>query len=204
MKRIIVIALAIIALLAMTVPAMAYDTSVTIGSSGTNPIMKCKWEQEPDNNIYAADGVTNLNKNNVNHLESGDTPHTIYPDPWSQFLPPGIYGAMKLIQYYAVVENLNNGSIGNVFALVFHPIGSPAPYGTYNGTVPSPGARGVDGSLTNLFKYKVSYNMVGNGQSGNPNYNATVIDTFNAALAAHLISLTRAHSPPFSPTSSVM
>jgi hypothetical protein len=168
-------------------------TNVTIGSGTTQPVLKCKWEQEPDNNIYDEAGV-NLNLNNVNYLESGDTLHLDYPGQpgndshgWSQFNPPLMQNTQKLIEYYTVVKKLNNGTIGNVFALVFHPVGSPAPYGTYAGTVPSPGARGVDGSQAYLFKYKVSYAKVGNGQLGNPDYDSTVIATFNAAADAHLI-----------------
>ena len=149
---IIGIVMAIIAVLAMSVPAMAttpdpntVNTSVTIGGGGNEkPVIKVKWEQEPDNNIYAADGVTNLNTGNCNLLESGDTIHAVHPDAnKSQFNPPVIKGAKKLIQYYAVVQKVGNGSIGAVFAYVFHPAGSPAPYndGSYNGLPPDPQGR---------------------------------------------------------------
>jgi len=174
----------------MSVPALAdssVGTSVTIGSSGSTPVVKCKWEQEPDNNIYDEAGV-NQNLNNVNFLESGDTIHAVYPDRTkTQINPPLIQNTKKLVQYYAVVQNLSNGTIGNVFALVFHPTASPAPYNNFTGNVPSPGARGNSESAANLFKYKVSYSLIGTAQIGGALYNASVLSTFQNAYNANLI-----------------
>ena len=126
-------------------------------------MVKCVWEQEPDNNLtYPPCDITAPAV--VNNLESGDVNHTLYPtvsDPhaYSQFNPPMHKGATKTIQYFAVVTDAEDmGAVANVFALVFHPVNSPAPYGTYTGTVPDPGA---DPTLAARFKYKIEFTDLG-------------------------------------------
>jgi hypothetical protein len=192
MKRLLGILFAIILVFALAVPVMAstdVGTTVTIGGGGDTPVVKCKWEQEPDNNITLDYGATYLT-GILNHLESGDTLHTQYPaavPSYSQFNPPMIKNAQKLIEYFAVVPTLNVGSIQAVFALVFHPLNSPAPYNSSVVTVPDPGPRTAAGETIGLFKYKVEYSLVGNSQPGNANYNATVASTVQTASDAHLI-----------------
>lgn len=195
MKKLLGVVFAVVLVLALAVPAMAatstqVGTSVTIGGGGDTPVVKCKWEQEPDNNITLDGGVTYLTSATPNYLESGDTSHMLYPatsTSYSQFNPPMIKNSDKLINYFAVVPNLNVGAIQAVFALVFHPTNAPAPYNASTATVPDPGVRAGTGETQGLFKYKVEYSMIGNSQTGNANYNATVLSTLNAAYNAHLI-----------------
>jgi hypothetical protein len=152
MKRLIAIfglIAAIATVLAMAIPVGAYTTSVSIGSGtgggDTAPVVKCKWEQ--DTSVW---------------LEDGDKTHVLYPntDPaYSQFNPPMSYNTTKTINYFAVVTDAEDmGAVANVFALVFHPVNSPAPYGTYTGTVPDPGA---DPTLAARFKYKIEFTDLG-------------------------------------------
>jgi hypothetical protein len=69
------------------------------------------------------------------------------------------------------------GSVASVFALVFHPVNSPAPYGTFTGSVPDPDSAI---SIANLFKYKVEFTKLGHG--------AAEIAQVIAAYNAHLIT----------------
>lgn len=104
---------------------------------------------------------------------------------YSQFNPPGIKGAMKLIYYYAIVKKTPD--IGSVFALVWHPENAPAPYNGSTETIPSPG-HSTNASLTcGFFKYKIDYAMVGHNHVGEAGYDATVAPLFEAAVAAHLV-----------------
>lgn len=105
MKKIWSIVIAVIAVVAMSVPAVAanIDTSVTVqtGGLGGPPIVKCKWEG-PD---------------------TGDTGHVI---PLTQLLPPVSYGGTVPIRFWAVVtdpEGLLN--VANVYVDVYHPAGPP-------------------------------------------------------------------------------
>jgi hypothetical protein len=199
-KMFLSLSLTILMLLVMTGPVMAngllpgIGTSVTIGGGGDTPVVKCKWEQEPDNNITLADGTKPTNI--INNLESGDTSHSQYPGAsgsnnstsYSQFNPPMAKGATKEIDYYAIVPKLNIGTIQAVFALVFHPVGVPAPYNNFwnnpTHSIPDPGA---STALAPYFKYKIEYSIVGNLQTGNINYNSAVASLFSNAYSAHLI-----------------
>jgi hypothetical protein len=134
LKRILAIAIAIIAILALTVPAFAdigTSVNVTSGSDPNNaPVVKCKWEAEP-------------NANEQYTYESGDPSHVT---AGTQILPPMVKCATKPIDYYAVVSDPNGlADIDQVFAYVYHPVGSPAPYNA----VVAPGGE--------YFKYKVEY-----------------------------------------------
>ena len=124
MKRIIAVFIAIFAILALTVPAAAYDTVANVATgSGDPPIIKCKWEQEPDNSIILPDGSKT---GGAMHLESGDPDHST---PGMQILPPLAKCATKDIQYYAVVTDpQGTNTVTNVFAIVYHPPESPPPY----------------------------------------------------------------------------
>jgi len=131
-KKLIVIVIAIIALLAVSAPAMAaVDTSVNISTGGGSiPVVKCKWEQEP-----------------ITSLESGDPSHLAVG---TQINPPLVHLATKPIQYYAVVTDVEEGgNVLQVYSYVYHPADSPAPY---NADV-APGGP--------YFKYKVEYVKVG-------------------------------------------
>lgn len=136
MKKLIAIVIAIVAILAMTVPAMASTTSgtgVTISLGVNPPIIKCKWEQEPVASVPV--------------LESGDPGHIT---PGTQINPPLVHLATKPIEYYAVItDEEEGGNILQAFAYVFHPNGSPAPY---NADV-APGGP--------YFKYKVVFTNLG-------------------------------------------
>jgi len=145
MKKLIAIVIAIIAVLAMTVPVMAADTSAGTGvtiSLGTNPpIIKCKWEQEP-----------------ITELESGDPSHLT---PFTQINPPLVHMATKPIEYFAVItDEEEGGNILQAFAYVFHPDGSPAPY---NADV-APGGP--------YFKYKVVFTNLGHDAAAIAKVNA--------------------------------
>lgn len=118
MKNALVVIFAIIAILAMAVPAMAADvgvgTSVNVSTGGGDiPVVKCKWEQQPV--AVCA------------NLEDGDPSHLT---PGFQLLPPLVKSAKKMIEYYAVVTDVEDGgAVSQAFADVYHPNGSPEPYG---------------------------------------------------------------------------
>jgi len=100
MRRLIVLAITIITLLVMTVPAMAVDTGVTIsGGSGDEPLVKCKWET-PD----AAPADIN---------------------PPTQIQPPVTYGGTSPVGFWAVVADNPITDITIVAVDVYHPAGYP-------------------------------------------------------------------------------
>ncbi len=140
--------------------AISGTTEVTIASgSGTPPVVKCKWEQQPVAVCPA--------------LEDGDTPHLV---PGFQILPPLVAGAKKMIEYYTVVtDEEDQGSVAQAFADVYHPAGSPEPYG------PS-----VTGGISNApyFKYEVPFTKLGHSTAEialvQAAYDAGLI-TFNSA-----------------------
>jgi hypothetical protein len=110
----IMIAAAMALVVALAVPAIAAaqgaDTSVTVATGGgTNPIVKCKWEQD----LTA-------------ELEDGDPGHAT---PGSQFLPPGMKCGLKTICYYAVVtDEEDGGNVSQVYVDVYHPVDAVPPY----------------------------------------------------------------------------
>jgi hypothetical protein len=124
-------------------------TSVTVASGGGNiPAVKAKWEQDT-----------------TASLEDGDVSHAI---PGSQFNPPMVKNGLKMLQYFAVVTDVEEGgNVAQVFVDVFHPAGVPAPYST--STDPRGG----------LFKYEIPFAKLGHSA----NETAMVI----AANNAHLI-----------------
>jgi hypothetical protein len=186
MKKLIAVSIAVIMVLALmltAVPAFAASpisigvgTSVTIGSSGTLPSVLAKWESDSSG-----------------YLEDGDVPHAVYfgvPSlnvANSQFLPPVTFNGIKTINYFAVVDDANGkGAIADVFAYVYSPANSPAPYNA-NPNAPS----GVSG----LFKYKVELTDTEVGVDSLTTSAAkqavwtTAMNLYNAASAAHLITL---------------
>ena len=94
--------------LMVIIPAGAVNvgTGVNIQSGGgTPPIVTAKWEQEP-----------------ITALESGDPTHAV---TGAQILPPCVFGGKKLIEYYAVVYDVeDNGNVKLGFADVYHPDGT--------------------------------------------------------------------------------
>ncbi len=86
--------------------AVTVGTGVNIQSGGgTPPVVTAKWEQQP-----------------IAALEDGDPTHLV---TGSQFLPPCVFGGKKLIEYYAVVYDIeDNGNVKLGFADVYHPDGS--------------------------------------------------------------------------------
>jgi hypothetical protein len=138
MKRLLFIFLAAVMALSISAPVFADDTDVTTGVSvseggGSIPIVKCKWEQEP-----------------ITELESGDPTHAT---PGTQVNPPLVHMTTKPIDYFAVVtDEEDQGNVSQVFVDVYHPLGSPEPYG------PS-----VLGGVQNLpyFKYEIPFGKLG-------------------------------------------
>jgi hypothetical protein len=109
MKKLIVLTLTVIMVLSLVAPsiALAGTTSVNIESGDELPIVKCKWEQLPcapyDDDVYT---------------------------PGLQVDPPLVAGAKRPILYYAVVTHPKGvANIQRVDADVYHPDGSPEPYG---------------------------------------------------------------------------
>jgi hypothetical protein len=113
MKKIIVLTLTVLMVLSLVAPgiALAETTEVNVAEGGgQSPIVKCKWESEPDDPNY----------------ESGDPTHQT---DGFQILPPLAACTTKTICYYAVVtDNESMGNVAQVFADVYHPQGSPYPY----------------------------------------------------------------------------
>jgi hypothetical protein len=179
--RKLTIALAVITVIALLVPAtlvsaatsVGVGTGATVGTgAGSLPFIKASWVQEPDNNITLADGVTI--KPVVNNLESGDTSHLT---AGTQINPPVIFNASKTIDFFAVVSdpagvaNLSAAVGGDVFGYVFSPANSPLPYSTP--TDPTFGAPNYK------FKTEFTYDL-GSG--------ATAIAALTAAYNAHLVN----------------
>jgi hypothetical protein len=99
MRKIFGIVLAVVLVLALTVPAMAQvSTGVTVTQGGGNiPVVKCKWET-PDE----------------------------YPATGTQLDPPGVYLGEKTVTIWAVVGDVeDNGQVAQVVADVFYPAGPP-------------------------------------------------------------------------------
>jgi hypothetical protein len=170
MKRIVtvIIALAMLALAFPIVPALAdsnVTTTVKINQSGTPPSILVKWEQD-----------------DTGYLENGDTGHGTL---MSQFLPPGSWGGLKSIQYFAVPDDLSGlSAIQEVHSYVYSPEDSPYPY------YPNPDTPlGMDPH----FKYKVDYSdLEVEGYEGE--YYSTLDpsearDLFDAAVNAGLVQL---------------
>ena len=136
MKRILAsLIMVAMMLIAIAAPALAdVTTDVTVSSGGGEiPIVKCKWEQEP---------------NTVNStLETGDPTHAING---TQVNPPLVKCAVKPISYYAVVtDEEDGGSVSQVYADVWHPDDSPAPYST------------GDDPRGPYFKYEIAFSKLG-------------------------------------------
>jgi len=176
MKKLLMIALALVTVLSMAGPAMAATTSVTVKSGQIPPLVKCKWEEQLDNNIfynyspYAQTGIVA-----TNHLESGDPNHGT---PGSQFNPPGVKNTMKGIWYFAIVTDpIYGGAISQVFADVFHPAGSPAPYNQATFTL----LPGESGENSIYFKYEIPFSIYGHDQ--------TRRDQFKIAFDSGLVAI---------------
>jgi hypothetical protein len=109
MKKLIVLTLTVLMVLSLVAPSIASagTTSVEINVGENVPIVKAKWEQlkcDP----YDDDPIT----------------------PGLQVWPPLAAGAKRAIEYYAVVTHeAGVDNIMRVDADVYHPVGSPEPYG---------------------------------------------------------------------------
>jgi len=159
MKKLLTVALALVTVLSMAVPAAAQEVAVGVGTSvtvanggGDIPIVKVKWEQEPDDNFVPSIGTV------TNNLESGDPDHS---EPGTQVNPPLIKNSKKYIDYYAVVTDTESlGNVSQVFADVFHPMGVPNPYNNSTHTA-------IDGEPTQLsryFKYEIPFVKLGHSE----------------------------------------
>ena len=143
MKKILALTLTVLLVLSVLTPAVTLaaesaGTAVNVTSTGIPPVVKCKWEQQPAN-IEPT-------------LEDGDPSHAV---PGFQILQPVQACTTKIICYYAVVtDEEDGGNVAQVFADVYHPAGSPEPYG------PS-----KMGGIQNLpyFKYEIPFTDLGCG-----------------------------------------
>jgi hypothetical protein len=143
MKKIIVLTLTVLMVLSLVAPGITLaaeipgDTSVNVATGGGEyPVVKAKWEVEPNDPNY----------------ESGDPAHLT---PGTQINPPLEACTTKTICYYAVVtDEEDGGNVAQVFADVYHPDGSPEPYG------PS-----VKGGVMDkeYFKYEIPFNYYATG-----------------------------------------
>ncbi len=125
MKKLIILVVSFIMVLSLVIPSVASAVSsvVTVSTGGGKvPFVKIKWEQQP----------VAVNAN----LEDGDSPHAV---PGFQLNPPMVKCTTKMIQYYAVVtDSEDGGNVSQTFADVYHPTGSPEPYGPSKvGGIPS-------------------------------------------------------------------
>lgn len=113
MKKVISVALALVlalALLLTAAPAMAdpvIPTEVDVtGGTTSPPIIKVKWEQDT-----------------TPSLEDGDPGHAI---DGAQFLPPGVFGGTKIVQYWVIVTDPEGvATVAEVMVNVYHPAGPP-------------------------------------------------------------------------------
>ena len=109
MKKLIVLTLTVLMVLSLVAPSIASagTTSVEINVGENVPIVKAKWEQlkcDPYDDDLIAPGL--------------------------QVYPPLAAGAKRAIEYYAVVTHeAGVDNIMRVDADVYHPVGSPEPYG---------------------------------------------------------------------------
>jgi len=99
MKKLWGVALAIVLTLALSLPALAVDTGVTVTQGGGNaPVVKCKWE----------------------------TPDAIPGTYGTQVTPPCTYEGTKDVNIYVVVgDTEDNGVVLQVVADVYHPQTEP-------------------------------------------------------------------------------
>jgi len=140
-KKLLTLVLSLTLLVSVVLPttvlAVTSGSSVTVSiGGGAIPVVKCKWEQQP-----VADFA---------ELEDGDPKHLI---PGFQILPPLAACTKKMIEYYAVVtDEEDGGNVSQVFVDVYHPTGSPEPYGKSKvGGVPK----------LPYFKYEVPFTKLG-------------------------------------------
>jgi hypothetical protein len=123
MKKLIAITITLaltlgLALVAIPAAAEEVTTEVTVtGGVTLPPIIKAKWEQ--DDSVYVAPHPLAGQAS----LEDGDPDHLT---PGSQFLPPGVFGETKEIQYWVVVTDPEGVStVDTVSIEVYHPEGQP-------------------------------------------------------------------------------
>jgi hypothetical protein len=157
-KKILALTLTVLLVLAVLAPtaALAETTQVNVATGGGEiPVVKCKWEQQP----IAIEPS----------MEDGDPTHLT---PGFQMYPPLQACTTKTICYYTVVTDVEDmGNVAQAFADVYHPDGSPEPYG------PS-----VVGGILELpyFKYEIPFTKVG--------HSAAEIAIVQAAYDAGLIT----------------
>jgi hypothetical protein len=134
-KSLLAILIAVVLVLALVVPTFAappqVTTTVNVGTgTGIGPTVKVKWEQSSLN----SNGPTTTTYGNVN--------------------PPLAKCGWVEVDYYAVVTSPQPiyGDVSNVFAWVYSPANSPAPYNSLN----DPALHHVHPN----YKYQVDYTRV--------------------------------------------
>jgi len=137
MKKLLTIVMVVVLSVALGLPAMAQTVTTGVNVTGgttTPPVVKAKWEQ---------DLTASLEDGDPAHLTSG-----------SQFLPPGVFGGQKPVQYWVVVtDDEGVSTINQVVVDVYHPSGPPE-----NGS----------------FKYQIILTLVDKVAVGIPAYDAAV------------------------------
>ncbi len=114
MKKVLAILLALVLVLAFSVPALAVTTGVTVEEGGGNiPVIKCKWEET-------------------------DMDLTV---PGVQIIPSCQFEVSTPVYYFVVVTDVeDNGNVGQVWVDVYHPDDWPDPdtgeCGTFKYEVP--------------------------------------------------------------------
>lgn len=147
MNKITVILVALIIALAVTVAPISAQTntqattSVQVSSGGGSaPVIKVKWEQDT-----------------TTTLEDGDILHKLLG---AQFLPTCVYKGDKIVEYYAVVTDVEDGGdVKQVWADVYHPLDSWA-------------------TANNFFKYEVPFTKITDNAVGKTKF----LDAVKAGL----------------------
>ena len=145
MKKYLFGFIALFLALMIIVPAGAAQivgTGVAISNGGgAIPIIKAKWETEPD---FA-------------QLESGDPTHAVVG---SQFNPPCTFNGAKYLSYYSVVtDEEDNGALATVSVDVFHPDGTFKYQVNQQMMSKAAGIQAFkDGSFANLVTYNKDFN----------------------------------------------
>jgi hypothetical protein len=123
-KKLIAIAIAVVAILAMTLPAVADTVSTGVNiqeGTGNPPVVVVKWECPDDGDIYYPSYIDPTNP----LLSAYQEGTQIWPVlEWQEYKP---------VFYFAIVDDpQGDTTIDTVYVDVYHPVGSPPPYDANN------------------------------------------------------------------------
>lgn len=160
MKKLLGALIAIVAVLALTIPAAAADvgTTVTIqnGGGGTAPLVKAKWEVSSDTNV-----------------ENGDPSHLL---PGVQIAPNMGFQATSSVLFWAVVD-ANNNVINHVYADVYYPATGPVDGIDANGNPATNGA----------LKFEIPLHVWGTGDQARDLFNTAYGATGNTIVTINQV-----------------